>query len=368
MKSTSPSPCPAREVLDQFRQGLLPDPELERLADHIAACRDCSDRIAESSANDDVLAIVKRSLLETPLPEEEACARIAARLRAWPELESKPVTRRASIPQRLGRLEVLELISQGGTGDIFKARDERDGRLVALKALTRDRSRDASAVRRFRREADAGKAVPDHAHLIRGTEAGEADGVHFLVMEFVPGSDLARVLAGNGPLAVADACELVRQAALGAAHLHAHGVVHRDLKPSNLLLSAEGNVKVLDLGLALLPGGSAGDVRGHAWTLMGTADYVAPEQIVVAANAGPGADVYSLGCTLFKLLTGRAPFEDDKHNDYRDKLRSHSLQTPPELTSLRPDVPPKLAALVARILAKRPAERGNALHLAEALA
>jgi hypothetical protein len=276
MTESSVNACPAHDLLEQFRRGLLPDSDLERLADHVAACRRCSAELAKAAAGDPTLVLLRRSLRQTPLPDEEASAAIAARVRRWEEL--------------------------GGTAN-------------------------------------------EESAPLKG--------------------DLG-FLTSRGSLAIADACELVRQAAVAAAGLHARGVVHRDIKPDSLILGTDGAVKLLDARPAAPKNGGTKFTSG--WHLVGTPDYVAPEQIIVADNAGPAADVYSLGCTLFKLLTGRAPFEDARHPRTEDKLRAHSLQTPPDLRAARRDVPPALAALVTALLAKYPTERGTAAELAEALA
>ena len=177
-------------------------------------------------------------------------------------------------------------------------------------------------------------------------------------MEYVEGLDLARLVGRAGPLRVSDACELARQAAVGLQYVHEHGLVHRDIKPSNLMLTPRGEIKILDLGLARFhhqPGGSD-EMTGTGQT-MGTADYMAPEQASDSHSADIRADIYSLGCTLFKLLAGRAPFEGPQYRGAFDKMTAH-VQTPaPSIRELAGDVPEELSALLRRMLAKDPAER-----------
>ena len=271
------------------------------------------------------------------------------------------------VGRRLRDYLVLGPIGRGGMGLVLKARHVRLDRMVALKVLPADRFADADAVARFEREMKAVGRL-DHAHIVQARDAGEADGVHFLVMELLEGLDLDSVLGARGPLAVADACEAIRQAAMGLQHAHEAGLVHRDLKPSNLFLTRAGAVKVLDLGLALIKEETiAGRLTPDDRT-MGTLDFTAPEQWTDAHRVDIRADLYSLGCTLFALLTGEPPFKAS-HPTLASKMQAHLHEPPPSLRARRPDAPPALADLVARLLAKAPSDRPAVPgELAEALA
>jgi len=235
--------------------------------------------------------------------------------------------------------------------------------------LAADRMRDPQAVARFRREMKAvGKLA--HPHLVTATDAGETDGVHFLVMEYVDGEDVGRVLRRCGALIVADACEVARQAALGLQYAHEHGLIHRDVKPSNLMLTRDGEVKVLDLSLALLQGAhvSSEATTSSGW-VMGSFDYIAPEQANDSHAVDHRADLYSLGCTLFHMLAGEVPFPPPDYETALQKMRAHAEKAPPPLYEFRSDVPDDLVQIVARLLAKKPADRfGSAAEVAEALA
>jgi serine/threonine protein kinase len=258
---------------------------------------------------------------------------------------------------QLGQYQLLEEIGHGGMGTVYKARHVLLKRTVAVKVLLPERVQDASAVARFHREMEVvGKL--DHPNLVHATDAGEAAGQHFLVMEFLEGIDLRKLLKERGPLAVADACELTRQAALGLQQIHEHGLVHRDLKPSNLLLTHAGQVKVLDLGLALLRGDHAAveELTSPGQT-MGTWDYLAPEQATDTHTVDIRADIYSLGCTLYTLLAGQPPFRGPLHRTIYQKVRAHAEEPVPPLGPLRPDVPEALLAILDRMMAKAPAER-----------
>src|SRR5205085_11414758 len=184
-------------------------------------------------------------------------------------------------------------------GTVYKAEHTRLRRLVAIKLLSADRTQSPSAVARFDREMHAIGGL-DHPNIVRALDAGEHEGKHFLVMEFVAGDDVSALLARLGPVPVADACEIVRQAALGLQHAHQAGLVHRDIKPGNLMLTPDGVVKVLDLGLALLsqPAETGRELTGSG-QVMGTLDYMAPEQGDDMHGVDIRADVYSLGATLY---------------------------------------------------------------------
>jgi serine/threonine protein kinase len=265
----------------------------------------------------------------------------------------------------LGPYELIEILGRGGMGTVWKARHTKLDKLVALKLLPPQLMTDADAVARFEREMRAvGKA--EHPHIVRAMDAGDANGIHYLVMEYIEGIDLAGLVKQRGPRSVAEACQMIRHAALGLAHAHDHGLVHRDIKPSNLLLSKKGLVKILDLGLARLQSEKAtGDasltIQGE---VMGTPDYMAPEQWQSAHTVGPAADIYALGCTLHFLLTGRPPFSGEQHSSFGQKMTAHLLRPPPAL----PDVPPELETLYQKLMTKEPAARPqSAKELADEL-
>src|SRR5262249_33672051 len=228
-----------------------------------------------------------------------------------------------------------------------------------------------SAVERFQQEVRAAARL-HHPHIVTAFDADQAGGLHFLVMEYVEGQSLAEVVAERGPLPVAEACAYVRQAALGLQHAHQRGRVHRDSKPHTLMVTAGGQVKILDFGLArlarapedtALSSAAPASALTGAGVVMGTADYIAPEQAADPRAADIRADIYSLGCTLFHLLTGRPPFPE---GSVQEKIAKHLTgQLPP----LSPEVPPALAEVVAKMTAKDPAQRYAApAAVAEALA
>jgi serine/threonine protein kinase len=254
----------------------------------------------------------------------------------------------------LGEYELLEPLGHGGMGEVWKARHRRLDKLVALKRIAADGHKDPQARGRFLKEMKAVGSL-EHPNLIEAHDAGEHEGVVFLVMKLLEGKDLGQLVREGGPLPVRQACRLMHQAALGLQYLHEHGLVHRDIKPSNLMRLPNGTLKILDFGLARCSKGTATEKSLGSGQVVGTPDYVAPEQIDGARSLDSRADLYSLGATLFHLLTGRPPFAH--HKELWPKLDAHRREPPPAVRALRPDVPPALAELVAQMLAKRPEDR-----------
>lgn len=273
------------------------------------------------------------------------------------------------IPRFIRDYELLSPLGQGGMGMVYQALHTRMKRTVALKLLTPDRMHSREAITRFEREMRAVGAL-DHPHIVRAYDAGEADGLHFLVMELVVGLDLASLLSRVGRLPVPDACEVVRQAALGLQHAHEHGMVHRDIKPSNLMLTRSGQVKILDLGLALLAAGDPhpGELTGSQ-QVMGTLDYMAPEQCLDTHAVDIRADIYSLGATLYKLLTGTAPFSGERVLGPMQKMLALTTREAPPVTTYCEAVSPELLAVVDLLLARDPSQRfATPQEVAQALA
>jgi serine/threonine protein kinase len=256
----------------------------------------------------------------------------------------------------LGEYRLLERIGRGGMGQVFRALHLRLDKLVALKVLPSDRFGDPQAVARFEREMRAVGRL-DHPNIVLARDAGEVDGIHFLVMELLDGVDLAALVRKSGPLDVAIACEMIRQAASGLQHAHERGLVHRDIKPSNVMLTTSGIVKLLDLGLALIRDPSSPQVATMDGAMMGTTDYMAPEQWSDSHRVDIRADLYSLGCTLYVLLTGEPPFANATHPTTVAKMTAHLNEPPPSIRSRRGEVPEELVLILDRLLAKNPADR-----------
>jgi eukaryotic-like serine/threonine-protein kinase len=253
---------------------------------------------------------------------------------------------------------LLERLGAGGMGQVFKARHRQHGFLAALKLIHREGTPSEEMMRRFRREM-AAIAWLDHPHIVRTRDVGELkDGTLYLAMEYLQGVDLAKLIQKRGPLHPVEACNFARQAALGLQHAHEADLVHRDIKPANLFVTAkERTIKILDFGLARLGdfGGSQSastlTAVGH---VMGTPDYIAPEQARNSHAADSRADLYSLGCTLYFLLVGNVPFPKGTTTE---KLIQHQVDPPTPILELRPDTPPAVAVIVQKLMAKDPSER-----------
>ena len=257
---------------------------------------------------------------------------------------------------RLGEYALIEKLGEGGMGIVYKAIHTELDRLVAIKVMRTGRVDEDWIVARFRREIKT-VAKLDDPHIVRAYDARKIDNTHFLVMEYVDGLDLNELVDRCGPLATPNACELVRQAALGLQCAHEHGLVHRDVKPPNLMLNRQGNVKLLDLGLARVRTGGLSGEMTVLGQVMGTPDYMAPEQVSDSHAVDIRADIYSLGCTLYKLLAGQAPFGGPSHQSLLAKMTAHNESPPPPLAEFRDDVPPELLAVLDRMLAKSPEQR-----------
>jgi serine/threonine protein kinase len=259
----------------------------------------------------------------------------------------------------IGDYLILDKVGQGGMGKVFKARHRKLGRLGAIKILPPSFSRDRDAVMRFRREFEAAGRLK-HINLVAAFEANEDRGVHFLVMEYVEGMNLDRVVSEQGPLPVPRGVDYLIQAARGLEASHGMGIIHRDIKPGNLMLDDVGTVRVLDLGLARIvdannPFSKTATGRlTQSGMYMGTIDYMAPEQAEDPHSVDHRADIYSLGCTLYFLLTGQVPFPG---KTILKRLLAHQEHAAPSLLAIRPGVSPAIEAAYLKMMAKRPEER-----------
>ncbi|MCA9010728.1 MAG: SUMF1/EgtB/PvdO family nonheme iron enzyme [Planctomycetaceae bacterium] len=253
-------------------------------------------------------------------------------------------------------------------GLVYKVVQENLNKIFAMKLLSAARVNEPRMQLRFRREMRAAGKI-DHPNVVRASDADEVDGVYFLVMEFVDGVDLSALRKHHKRFSVGHACEMIRKAAVGLEEIHRAGMVHRDMKPGNLMLSRDGQIKILDLGLALLNPQYAMVATNltSADQLVGTIDYMSPEQAGTTHRVDHRADIFGLGATLFTLLTGRTPLPGGNANLIQ-KLSALAIETAPSVQSFRDDVPDELAAIVARMLQKNPEQRyQNALEVVNAL-
>ena len=254
----------------------------------------------------------------------------------------------------LGNYVVLDKLGQGGMGVVLKAEHKRLKRLVALKVMSSNLVKTPDALKRFHREVEAAAKLR-HTNVVATDDADEAKGTHFLVMEYVEGSDLSALVKKNGPMPVSQAVQCILQAARGLEYAHKQGVVHRDIKPANLLLDTSGTVKILDMGLARIEGdtGSQGELTSTG-AVMGTVDYMAPEQAISTKHADARSDVYSLGISLWYLLAGRCAYDGDS---LMAKLLAHRDAPIPSLCAVDSEIPAALDAVFRRMVAKQATER-----------
>jgi predicted Ser/Thr protein kinase len=341
---THPSP----ERLVAFRLGRLQELEAGGIRRHLDDCPSCRS-LAEALEPESLrLLLQDAGATATPPPLPEAATIVPA---------ATPAGDATAIPTELAdhsRYRLIEVLGSGGMGCVYRAEHRLMERPVALKVISRELTRDPAAVERFRREVKTAARL-SHPNIVTAHDAEQANDLHFLVMEYVEGVSLDRLVEQRGRLPVAQACEYVRQAALGLQHAHERGMVHRDIKPQNLMLTPQGQVKVLDFGLARFVSDSqpTGPLT-KLGSIMGTPDYISPEQANDSRTADIRGDIYSLGCTLYYLLTARVPFPD---GSLLQKLMAHVEKQPQPITELRGDLPDGLVSVLNRMMAKDPARR-----------
>ncbi len=343
MTADAAHPSPAQ--LNAFGTGRLSDREARVVAAHLErcdACRRCvEDRARDVHRQETVGPSVAAG---PPNPTTYSGAGV-------------PLPPPPGLPVALldhPRYRVVKELGRGGMGVVYEAQHRLMDRRVALKLINRAVLDHPDALARFHTEV-RNAAKLHHPNIVTAFDAEQAGDLHMLVMEYVEGSDLAKVLDKRGPFPLLNACHYVRQAALGLQHAFEKGMIHRDVKPQNLMLTPQGQVKILDFGLARVAseGSKLGGLTQEG-VFMGTPEYVSPEQAVNARTADIRADVYSLGCTLYALLAGRPPFRGET---VMATVLAQIEKEPPPLTRLRAEVPAELWSVVAKMLAKDPAAR-----------
>jgi serine/threonine protein kinase len=263
---------------------------------------------------------------------------------------------------KVDRYLLLELIGQGGMGRVYLARDTRLSRRVALKILSPERVYNPRAIARFQREARVGAQL-QHENLVRIYDFGESKGRYFLVMEYIEGKNIGSVIFEQGRMPPATAVRLVRQVALGLEHAHRKGLIHRDVNPYNILVTRDGTAKLADLGLAIDLADEERVTRDGA--TVGTFDYVAPEQARHSRAADIRSDIYSLGCTMYHMLSGNVPFPGPS---LPEKVFAHQVVEPTPLDQVIPGLPKGLSEIVQRMMRKSPDARyATPMEVAKAL-
>ncbi|MBA2115546.1 serine/threonine protein kinase [Bremerella alba] len=340
---------PTPDELESFFHGTLAESDRQRIEDHIGQCDTCCDVLrtiphdplverihAATSSIDDGLTPVGSP---TPVFQEEDAGTIPTALLDHP------------------RYRIIRQLGQGGMGIVYQAEHKLMERVVALKVISSRLMKNELAVERFHQEVKAAAKL-SHRNIVTAYDAEQAGEMHFLVMEYIDGISLDQLVARRKPIPVLHACNYVTQAAQGLQHAFERGTVHRDIKPHNLMRTTRGTIKILDFGLARFATQSeqSPDDPGLTadFTALGTPDYMAPEQARDSKRADIRADLYSLGCTLYFLLAGHAPFPE---GTAFEKVIGHCERQPRPLSEIRDDIPPEVIAIVEKMMAKSPDDR-----------
>ena len=350
MPQAPASPCPSREQLSAFSLGKLTDAEVETIGRHLANCPSCTATVQNVPADSFVgqLKAARRPTGATMLPPGAT----PLRLLRGPASAAGP-----DVPPELqghAKYRVVRALGEGGMGKVYLVEHLVMKTQVALKVVSQTLLASAEALDRFHREIQTAAQLV-HPNIVRALDAEAAGGLHLLVMEYVEGWSLEKVVTEKGPMAVVQACRVAHQAAQGLQHAHGKGMIHRDIKPQNLMVTRQGQVKILDFGLAKMVREQA---QGHGATqagaFMGTPEYVAPEQAVDASTADIRADIYSLGCTLYYLLAGHPPYVEKTAVQV---VLAHLEKEAVPLHQVRAEVSEELSAVVAKMMAKDPGQR-----------
>ena len=361
MPDKSPHPSPAE--LHAYGLGQLPNDQASVIEEHISECEPCCETIADVSPEDTFVGLLQRADFQHPT--DQTIDQHSGLGGPTTDGTPGPLTQHP-------RYEIVGLIGRGGMGDVYKAQHRKMKRTVALKVINRKLFRQGEAVNRFHREVEAAAQL-SHPNIVTAHDADQAGDFHFMVMEYVDGVDLSQVVRDRGVLSTGEACDYIRQAAQGLQHAYERGMVHRDIKPHNLMVTADGTVKILDFGLASLAPESLSETeevesRGDltvAGSIMGTPDFISPEQAEDAHSADIRSDIFSLGATFYYLLAGRSPIAGSSLNE---KLKHLAEAETPSLQETRHDIPVELCAIVEKMLAKNANERFQTpAEVAEAL-
>jgi len=342
---------PSNRQLRQFATGKLEASELDRVADHIASCDGCSTQLEEIVAAEIVAA--DDTLLDN-LKEIES-AEGAFELAHGGSIKGASASEDALAEaiERESKYQILRRLGSGGMGAVFLAEHKVMDRKVAIKVIRHEYVNNPEAVLRFRNEVRSAARL-SHRNIVTAFDAEQVDDTHFLVMEYVVGESLSELVNRRGPLPVTHACNYALQVAHGLKHAHENRMAHRDIKPSNLMCSPKGAIKILDFGLARILDTEDSPGLTTTGVMMGTADYIAPEQARDAKSADIRSDLYSLGCTMFYMLAGRPPFEAETKVD---KVLAHCTHPLPDITSVRDDIPDAVIAIMEKLTAKSPEQR-----------
>ena len=328
------------------------------IVEHLDQCEKCEETVVSLEDKEDTfVGRIPKKLEDSSIDGEINGVVSRIKNAGEPPMRDSLVEDIEDWQDEIGDYRVHQPLGMGGMGTVFKATHSHLDKTVALKVLPHRKMQNSEAISRFRREMKIVGQL-DHPAIVQATDAGHAQGTHYLAMEFVDGLDLGLLIKYAPELSDGSCCEWVRQAANGIAYVHNQGVIHRDIKPSNLMLTRQGQVKILDLGLATLSGitGIVDDLT-TVGQLMGTIDYMAPEQYGDTGLVDHKADVYALGATLYKLLTRQAPYDCDQNESPLQKLKRIANESPVPILQRKPDLDPALAEIVGKAISRETDQR-----------
>ncbi len=347
--------CPESNQLKAFLLGELHDEQIDEISEHVEQCRHCEQVI--DKLDSECTVTLKSSETQIEFEEEDA---LHAVLKIIKKEASGSGNKRSEpiLPSgtRVGVFRVEGLIGRGGMGQVYAAYHEHLQRRVALKVISSEFSEHLISRKRFQREMQLNGQLM-HPNIVQAFDAGESEGLLFLAMELLEGKDIGEILNKQGTLSVASACEIIRQAAMGIQHAHNAGIIHRDIKPSNLFLTRDGVVKILDMGLARLVDENRNDEITQSGQYVGTINYTSPEQIDPSLQVDYRSDLYALGATLFKMLSGSPVYDGRQYDSLIKLLHEISSAASVPIASRLENAPAGLIEIIERLLNKNPDER-----------
>ncbi|MFK7776637.1 MAG: serine/threonine-protein kinase [Gimesia sp.] len=356
--------CPESNQLKSFLWGELHDEQIDEISEHVEQCRHCeqvmdkleSECTVTLQSNETQVEFEQEDALHAVLKKIKKEANGSGNKQSGPTLPSGT---------QVGVFRIEGLIGRGGMGQVYAAYHEHLQRRVALKVISSKFSEHLISRKRFQREMQLNGQLM-HPNIVQAFDAGESEGLLFLAMEFLEGKDVGEILDKQGTLSVASACEIIRQAALGIQHAHNAGIIHRDIKPSNLFLTRAGVVKVLDMGLARLVDENRNDEITQFGQYVGTINYTSPEQIDPSLQVDHRSDLYALGATLFKMISGSPVYDGRQYDSLINLIHEISSAAPVPIASRLENPPAGLIEIIERLLNKNPDERiQTASELAE---
>ena len=355
------APCPPEKKLRSFSLGMLPEEQSDAVYVHLQDCETCQHELSSLETVEDTLVnqLRQANSEQDEFDHEIDCQRaanLALGALGRHQTETGKQEEGLRVPKLIGEYEIVRPLGRGGMGHVFLGRHTKLGRMVAIKIIANHRLWDQTMHDRFAAEMRTIGSL-NHPNIVTAYDAREVDGLAVLVTQYIDGLNLSQILERRNRLTVADACKIVVEVCAALEYCHTQGLIHRDIKPSNIMVDQEGHVWLLDLGLARFQGDEQDSEFTKTGQAVGTADYVAPEQIHHSRQVDLRTDIYGLGCTLFKLLTGRAPYSAPEFETTFAKMNAHVSEEIPKPSARIPDLPSAIDNLVEQMLQKSPEQR-----------